>query len=77
MTSHERESLRPECVKGATSQNLLDTRAAKELAIRHLFEHVSLKRELMLPECFFDGVGAGAASRSTCLGKIGSAVRST
>lgn len=46
MTSDERRSLLPECVKSAASQNLLDTRAAKELAIRHLFEHVSLKREL-------------------------------
>jgi hypothetical protein len=46
MTSQERESLRPERVKGAASQNLLDARAAKELAIKHLFEHVSLKREL-------------------------------
>jgi hypothetical protein len=46
MTSQERESLRPERVKSATSQNLLDARAAKELAIEHLFERVSLKREL-------------------------------
>ena len=46
MTPEERESLRPECVKSAPSQNLLDARAAKELAIHHLFEQVSLKREL-------------------------------
>jgi conjugative relaxase-like TrwC/TraI family protein len=46
MTSQERESLRPECVKSAPSQNLLDARAAKELAIKHLFEQVSVKREL-------------------------------
>jgi ATP-dependent exoDNAse (exonuclease V) alpha subunit len=46
MTAEELESLRPECVKSAPSQNLLDIRAAKELAIRHLFEQVSLKREL-------------------------------
>jgi conjugative relaxase-like TrwC/TraI family protein len=46
MTSQERASLRPECVKSAPSQNLLDARAAKELAIKHLFEQVSLKREL-------------------------------
>jgi len=46
MTAEERESLRPECVRSAFSQNLLDTRAAKELAIQHLFEQVSLKREL-------------------------------
>jgi hypothetical protein len=32
--------------KSAHSQNLLDARAAKELAIKHLFEQVSLKREL-------------------------------
>jgi hypothetical protein len=44
--SEERESLRPECVKGAPSQNLLDADAAKELAIQHLFEQVSLRREL-------------------------------
>ena len=46
MTSQERQSLQPECVKGAASQNLLDARAAKDLATKHLFEHVSLKREL-------------------------------
>src|SRR6516164_2542449 len=46
MTAEERESLRPKCVRSAFSQNLLDTRAAKELAIQHLFEQVSLKREL-------------------------------
>ena len=46
MTSQERQSLQPERVKGAASQNLLDARAAKDLAIKHLFEHVSLKREL-------------------------------
>ena len=46
MTVEELESLRPECVKSAPSQNLLDMRAAKELAIRHLFEQVALKREL-------------------------------
>jgi TrwC relaxase/AAA domain len=46
MTPEERESLRTECVKSAHSQNLLDARAAKELAIKHLFEQVSLKREL-------------------------------
>ena len=46
MTPEERESLRPERVKSAHSQNLLDAGAAKELAIQHLFEQVSLKREL-------------------------------
>src|ERR1700731_4097988 len=46
MTPEERESLRPECVKSARSQNLLGAGAAKELAIQHLFEQVSLKREL-------------------------------
>jgi len=46
MTSQELASLRPECVKSAHSQNLLDAKAAKELAIEHLFEQVSLKREL-------------------------------
>ena len=46
MTSQERQSLQHERVKGAASQNLLDARAAKDLATKHLFEHVSLKREL-------------------------------
>jgi conjugative relaxase-like TrwC/TraI family protein len=46
MTSEERESLRPECVKSAPAQNLLDARPAKDLAIKHLYEQVSLKREL-------------------------------
>jgi hypothetical protein len=46
MTPEERESLRPECVKSEPSQNLPDAGAAKELAIQHLFEQVSLKREL-------------------------------
>jgi hypothetical protein len=46
MTPEERESLRPECVKNAPSQNLLGAGAAKKLAIKHLFEQVSLKREL-------------------------------
>ncbi len=46
MTPEERESLRPESVKSAPSQNLLSAGAAKELAIQHLFEQVSLKREL-------------------------------
>ena len=46
MTTQERQSLQPERVKGAASQNLLDAGAAKDLATKHLFEHVSLKREL-------------------------------
>src|SRR5215831_11253782 len=46
MTSQELASLRPECVKSVPSQNLLDARTAKELALRHLFEQVSLRREL-------------------------------
>jgi hypothetical protein len=46
MTPEERESLRPVCVKSAPSQNLLGASAAKELAIQHLFEQVSLKREV-------------------------------
>ena len=36
MTSEERESLQPECVKMAPSQNLLGAGAAKELAILHM-----------------------------------------
>src|SRR5262249_16831917 len=46
MTSQELASLRPECVKSVPSQNLLDARTAKELAVKHLFEQVSLRREL-------------------------------
>ena len=46
MTPEERESLQSECVKSAPSQNLLGAGAAKELAKQHLFEQVSLKREL-------------------------------
>src|SRR5580704_11282702 len=46
MTPQERESLQPERVKSAPSQNLLGVGAAKALAIQHLFEQVSLKREL-------------------------------
>jgi conjugative relaxase-like TrwC/TraI family protein len=46
MTPHELTSLQPECVKGTASQNLLDARTAKKLAIQHLFEQVSVKREL-------------------------------
>jgi len=46
MTSQELASLRPECVKSVPCQNLLDARTAKELAVKHLFEQVSLRREL-------------------------------
>src|SRR4029077_8868264 len=46
MTPHELTSLQPECIKGTASQNLLDARTAKKLAIQHLFEQVSVKREL-------------------------------
>src|SRR6516225_8973450 len=44
MTSQELASLRPECVKSVPCQNLLDARTAKELAVKHLFEQVSLRR---------------------------------
>ena len=58
MTSQERESLRPERVKSAASQNLLEVRAAKDLAIKHLFEHVSVKRELHIAGMFLRrGIG--------------------
>jgi hypothetical protein len=46
MTSVELASLRPECVKSAPCLNLLDAHTAMELAVKHAFEHVSLKREL-------------------------------
>jgi conjugative relaxase-like TrwC/TraI family protein len=46
MTSVELASLRPECVKGAPCLNLLDAHTAMELAVKHLFEHASVNREL-------------------------------
>jgi len=46
MTLVELASLRPACVKSAPCLNLLDAHTAMELAVKHLFEHVSLKREL-------------------------------
>ena len=46
MTPEELESLTPDRVKSGKSENLLEEAPAKELAIRHLFEQVSLKREL-------------------------------
>src|SRR6202011_1050078 len=46
MTLVELASWRPECVKSAPCLNLLEAHTAMELAFRHLFEHVSLKREL-------------------------------
>src|ERR1700738_3533000 len=46
MTLVDLASLRPECVKSAPCLNLLDAHTAMELAVKHLFEHVSLKREL-------------------------------
>jgi AAA domain len=46
MTLVELASLRPECVKSAPCLNLLDAHTAMELAVKHAFEHVSLKREL-------------------------------
>src|ERR1700737_3217921 len=46
MTLVDLASLRPECVKSAHCLNLLDAHTATELAVKQLFEHVSLKREL-------------------------------
>jgi hypothetical protein len=46
MTLVDLASLRPECVKSAPCLNFLDARTAMEFAVKHLFEHVSLKREL-------------------------------
>jgi hypothetical protein len=46
MTLVELASLRPECVKSAPCLDLLDAHTAMELAVKHAFEHVSLKREL-------------------------------
>src|SRR3984893_10659669 len=46
VTLVELASWRPECVKSAPCLNPLEAHTAMELAFRHLFEHVSLKREL-------------------------------
>jgi TrwC relaxase len=46
MTLVDLASLRPERVKSAPCLNLLDAHTATELTVKHLFEHVSLKREL-------------------------------
>jgi hypothetical protein len=46
MTSQELASLRPEYVKNTPSQNLRNACTAKELAVKHLFEQVSVKPEL-------------------------------
>jgi conjugative relaxase-like TrwC/TraI family protein len=46
MTLVELASLRPECVKSTPCLNLLDAHTAMELAVKHAFEHVSVKREL-------------------------------
>jgi hypothetical protein len=46
MTPEEHDSLSPEAVKAAVSENLLEAEEAKELALDHLFEGVSLVREL-------------------------------
>lgn len=45
MTPEELASLSPEAVRAALSENLLETDIAKELAIQHLFERVSVVRE--------------------------------
>lgn len=46
MTPAERGSLTPEAVKAASCQDLLDPDAAKDGAIRHLYENLSVKRGL-------------------------------
>jgi conjugative relaxase-like TrwC/TraI family protein len=46
MTPEERTSLKIENVKGTLPQNLLESETAKNLAIQHLFERVSVAREL-------------------------------
>src|SRR3984957_5139870 len=46
MTLVELASLRPTCVKSTPCLNLLDAHTAMDLAVKHAFEHVSLKREL-------------------------------
>jgi hypothetical protein len=78
MTPEERESMQPEFVKSAPSQNLLGAGAAKELAIQHLFEQVSLKRELHIAGMLLrrgtgvarlgEGVGGQAAKAARCSG---------
>jgi hypothetical protein len=46
MTPEELASLSPEAVRAALPENLLETDTAKGLAIQHLFERVSVVREL-------------------------------
>ena len=46
MTPEERASLKVESVKGTVSQNLLEGQDARNLALEHLFERVSVAREL-------------------------------
>jgi conjugative relaxase-like TrwC/TraI family protein len=56
MTPEERESLQPECVKSARSQNLLGAGAAKELAIDTSSSRCHSSVSFTLPVCYF---GAG------------------
>jgi hypothetical protein len=46
MTPEERASFSPEAVMAAASENLLEAGEAKELALDHLFESVSVVQEL-------------------------------
>jgi conjugative relaxase-like TrwC/TraI family protein len=46
MTSEERASLSRQAVRAKTSEGLLEIEAAKPLAIQHLFERVSVARQL-------------------------------
>jgi hypothetical protein len=46
MTPEELASLSPEAVRAARPENLLETDTAKALAIQHLFERVSVVRQL-------------------------------
>jgi conjugative relaxase-like TrwC/TraI family protein len=58
MTPEERASLTPQAVRAAAHQNLLAPSEAKDIAVRHLYEHVSVKRELhVAAELLRKGIG--------------------
>jgi conjugative relaxase-like TrwC/TraI family protein len=58
MTPEERGTLTPQAVRAAGHQNLLAPDEAKDVAIRHLYENVSVKRELhVAAELLRKGIG--------------------
>ena len=58
MTPEERATLTPQDVRAASHQNLLPVDEAKDIAIRHLYENVSVKRALhVAAELLRRGIG--------------------